>query len=106
VKGEETMPGPFNSGDEEDVTFDEVSGMADRLGLQGEARQNYIHDHMLQLGYDPVQSRESYVRRQEQEEQPQSTSRWGFGGGGGGRQQGRQNQSRGSGSRRDDGDTF
>jgi hypothetical protein len=77
--------------------------MADRLGLQGEARQNYIHDHMLQLGYDPVQSRESYVRRQEEAE-PESTSRWGFGGGGGTKP--KQNQPRGSGSRRDDGDTF
>jgi hypothetical protein len=97
------MPGPFSSGsDEEDVTFDEVSSMADRLGLKGEARQNYIHDHMLQLGYDPVQSRESYVRRQEEPE-AEPTSRWGFGGGGGNRQQNQGRQSRGS---RDNDDSF
>jgi hypothetical protein len=87
------MAGPFSSGaDEEDMTFDEVSGMADRLGLKGEARQAYVHDHMVQLGYDAVQSRESYVRKPEEpEEQQGSGSRWGFGGSGGSRQsQGRQ----------------
>lgn len=70
---------PFNR-DDEDLTFDEVSAMADRLGLKGKQRSNYIDDHMIQLGYEPVQSRESYVRRQ-QEEAEDAGNRWGFGGG-------------------------
>lgn len=93
------MNGPFNSGsDEEDVTFDEISSMADRLGLKGEARTNYIHDHMVQLGYDAVQSRDSYVRRQEEPDQG-STGRWGFGSGG-------RNQGRQGGRNRDNDDSF
>jgi hypothetical protein len=97
------MAGPFSSGDEEDVTFDEVSGMADRLGLKGEARTNYIHDHMVQLGYDAVQSRESYIRKPEEPEEQASTGRWGFGAGSGG---GRQNQGRQARGGRDNEDSF
>jgi hypothetical protein len=70
--------------EEEDPTFDEVSAMADRLGLKGKGRMTYIDDHMMQLGYEPIQSRESYVRRQEEAEADEggSAGRWGFGGGG------------------------
>lgn len=95
-----------NQSDEEDDTFDQVSSMADRLGLKGADRQSYIHDHMTQLGYDAMQTRESYLKRPEEPEDQQSGgSRW-FGGGGrqqGGRQQSGRQQ---SGRRGDDGDSF
>jgi hypothetical protein len=67
--------------EEEDPTFDEVSAMADRLGLKGRDRQSYIDDHMTGLGYDAVQSRSAYVKRQEQEEDQSRGGygqRWGF----------------------------
>jgi hypothetical protein len=92
----------FRDDEDEDSTFDEVVGMADRLGLKGKGRMTYIDDHMMQLGYTPVQSRESYVKAQqdEGEEEAGSAGRWGFGRGGG----------RSGGNRRgrndDDGDSF
>lgn len=91
--------------EDEDGTFDEVSAMADRLGLKGKGRMTYIDDHMMQLGYEPIQSRDSYVRRQEDAEAEEggSAGRWGFGGKGGGG--GRNGGSRG-GRNRDDGDSF
>jgi hypothetical protein len=66
----------FRSDDDEqeDATFDEVAGMADRLGLQGQKRAAYIDDHMQGLGYEAIQSRESYRK----------PSREGDGGGDGG----------------------
>lgn len=76
------MPFARNDDEEEDPTFDEVVGMADRLGLKGKGRATYIDDHMTQLGYEPIQSRESYRRKKrETEEDEQGTGRWGFGGG-------------------------
>lgn len=96
---------PFNRDDEdEDSTFDEVSAMADRLGLKGPKKQAYIDDHMQGLGYEPVQTRETYRRVQQAEEEEGGGSygrRWGFGGGG--RTDGGAGQSR---SRRDDDDRF
>lgn len=77
--------------EEDDLTFDEVSAMADRLQLQGDARVNYIDDHMRQLGYDAVQTKASYARRvdPQQQQQPETAaSRWGFGR----QQQGQQGQ--------------
>jgi hypothetical protein len=47
--------------DEEDDTFDRISEMADRLKLSGGKRDNYIHNHMSDLGYKRVTNRESYV---------------------------------------------
>lgn len=82
---------PFNNDDEEDDLFESVSAMADRMGLKGEKRATYIDDHMMQGGYDRVQSRESYarIRQNEDEEGGGDGNRWGFGGrnrgGGGGR---------------------
>ena len=38
--------------DKEDDFFDQVSAMAERLGLKGDKRKRYIHDHMTQAGYD------------------------------------------------------
>ena len=91
--------------DEEDNLYDSVVAMADRMGLQGEKRETYIDDHMLQGGYSRVQSRESYARVQAEEDDDQgSGNRWGFGGGrsrGGGRQQSNQ-----GGRNRDNGDSF
>jgi hypothetical protein len=76
---------PFNQ-EEEDDLFDSVSAMADRMGLKGEKRATYIDDHMMQGGYQRVQSRESYARvRQEEDDQGDGGNRWGFGGRGGSR---------------------
>jgi hypothetical protein len=87
---------PFNREEEEDSLFDDVSRMADRMGLKGDKRATYIDDHMLQGGYGRVQSRESYAKiRNEEEEGGGDGNRWGFGsrGNGGSRR-----------SSRDDGD--
>ena len=100
------MPGFRSDEEEEDPTFDEVSGMADRLGLQGKARAAYIDDHMTGLGYEAIQSRESYVRPKRNDGdggQGQGFGqRWGFNRGGG------QGQGGGGGKppRRQDDDTF
>lgn len=107
------MPfGRDNEEEEEDGLFDEVVRLADRLGLKGDKRSNYIDDHMTEAGYERVQTRDSYVRVREQDEDEDGTgrSRW-FGGSrgrdqgqGGGRDQGRAgNSSRNS---RDDSDRF
>lgn len=97
---------PFTRDEEEDATFDEVSSMAERLGLKGKDRARYIDDHMIGLGYEPIQSRESYVRRQQQDDEGGDGgygSRWGFGGrgGSGGGSSGRSGR-----SSRDEGDSF
>jgi|ERR1700729_725949 len=96
------MPGFNGPTEDEDDLYDAVAAMADRLKLEGESRQSYIHDHMVQGGYEPVQSRESYRRIQQDEEETSqgSGSRWGFGGNrpGGTRPPARGNQ--------DDGDRF
>lgn len=88
---------PFRDEEEEDTLYDDVVRMADRMQLKGEKRRTYIHDHMLQGGYEPVQTRESYQRKvREEEEGTQSdSSRW-FG-------RSREERTR---SRRDDDDTF
>lgn len=76
---------PFNNQndeEEEDPTFDQVAGMADRLGLKGTKRDGYIREHMEGLGYVSVQSRESFVRPS-REDDPDGGgslgSRYGFG---------------------------
>lgn len=38
--------------DKEDDFFEQVSAMAERLGLSGDKRKRYVHDHMTQAGYD------------------------------------------------------
>jgi hypothetical protein len=103
---------PFKSDDEEeDNLFDEVTRMADRMGLEGEKRYTYIDDHMMNGGYERVQSRDSYARsRQGDDEDESGGGRW-FGRtssrpgqqSGGRERGGRSNSGRGS---RDDGDTF
>jgi hypothetical protein len=76
-EGEETMG--FHD-DQEDDFFDRVVSMADRLGIKGQSRTNYIDDHMLQAGYERVQARESYAKvRQADEDDQSSGNRWGFG---------------------------
>jgi hypothetical protein len=92
---------PFNHDEEEDDLYESVSRMADRMGLKGEKRATYIDDHMLQGGYERVQSRESYAKVQQEEEGGGGDgNRWGFGrgrGGGGGNRRS---------SRGDDDDNF
>lgn len=88
--------------DDDDNLYDSVTAMADRMGLQGEKRETYIDDHMLQGGYTRVQSRESYAKAQQEDQDDQASgNRWGFGGGG--RSGGRRNS---GGRNRDDGDSF
>src|SRR5277367_4661019 len=77
----------FNRDDEdEDNLFDSVTAMADRMGLKGDKRTVYIHDHMTQGGYQQVQTRESYTRIKQEEDDDQGgdANKWGFGGGRGG----------------------
>jgi hypothetical protein len=86
----------FNQNDDEDDLFERVSAMADRMGIEGEKRATYIDDHMLQGGYERVQSRESYAKVRQSDDNGRSDgNRWGFGG--------RNNSGR---SRRDDDDSF
>jgi hypothetical protein len=88
----------FRADDEEDNLFDDVTRMADRMGLKGDKRATYIDDHMTQGGYGRVQTRESYqkIRNEEEDGGGSDGNRWGFGGRGG------NGGSRGRG--RDDGD--
>jgi hypothetical protein len=71
---------PFNRDDDDDKDdslFDDVAAMADRLGIQGEKRANYIDDHMTAAGYERIQSRESYARVRDQDEEDESGgNRW------------------------------
>jgi hypothetical protein len=71
----------FRSDEEEDDLFERVVDMADRMGLKGPKRQEYIHDHMTQGGYEMVQSRESYakIRRQEDNEDGRGGTKSWFG---------------------------
>jgi len=41
------------SDDDVNTDHETVAGMADRLGLKGKARTNYIHRHMTGLGHRP-----------------------------------------------------
>jgi hypothetical protein len=38
----------------DDDLYDVVSGMADRIGLEGKERSQYIHNHMTRGGYRAV----------------------------------------------------
>jgi hypothetical protein len=88
----------FREENDDDNLYDDVVRMADRMGLKGPKRQEYIHDHMLQGGYEPVQSREAYAKIQQEEADDGGGGGW-FGsrgqsggrgsGGGGGRNSGR-----------------
>ena len=40
--------------DKDDDLQDTVSAMADRLGLKGKERQQYVHEHMTRSGYRAV----------------------------------------------------
>jgi hypothetical protein len=104
------MPlGRDNDEDEDDGLFDQVVGLADRLGLSGDKRSNYIDDHMTEAGYTRVQTRDSYqrVKESDEDEDGGGRSRW-FGGGArqrdqgqqGGRDQGNRSRQRGEDSDR------
>lgn len=108
-KGVNDMPG-FRSNDEEEEEegslFDDVVRMADRLGIQGEKRSNYIDDHMTEAGYERIQSRESYAKvRQQDEEDESGGSRW-FSGGRGRESRNAAQGRKPPGQRRDDSDSF
>jgi hypothetical protein len=47
--------------DSDDEFFGAVNNMADRLGLEGEDRAKYVHEHMTRGGYDAVPQ---YVKRE------------------------------------------
>ena len=49
----------------ENDDYESVAAMADRLGLKGKERSQYLHDHMTGLGYRMVPS---YVREDEDED--------------------------------------
>ena len=75
------MPGFRSDEEDDDNLYDDVVRMADRMQLKGPKRQEYIHDHMLQGGYEPVQSREAYAKVQQEEPEGDGGGGW-FGGGG------------------------
>jgi hypothetical protein len=62
--------------DEEDDTFETVTMMADRLKLTGSKRENYIHNHMSDLGYKRVTTRESYVPAKDDDDDEESSDRY------------------------------
>jgi hypothetical protein len=108
MNGESDMPlGRDNDEDEDDGLFDQVVGLADRLGLSGDKRSNYIDDHMTEAGYERVQTRDSYqkAREADEDEDAGGRSRW-FGGGGKTRPQGGREQARNPRQRGDDPDRF
>lgn len=85
--------------DDDDDTFEAVSDMADRMGLKGEKRSRYIHDHMTNAGYRRVVSKDSYRKvsgNDDDDDDDGGSSRW-FGSGG--------SRRRGGGRQRDD-DSF
>jgi hypothetical protein len=93
MNGESEMPllrEPDPEQEDDATLFDDVVRMADRLGLQGDKRSNYIDDHMVEAGYERIQTRDSYVRIQQQDDPREDSgrSRW-FGGGRQQQQQGR-----------------
>lgn len=67
---------------EEDSLFDDVSNMADRIGLKGKDKERYIHEHMTRGGYDAVPS---YVRREDDDESEEDGGSGFFGSSGRGR---------------------
>jgi hypothetical protein len=95
----------FARDEEDDDLYDSVVAMADRMRLKGQKRTEYIHDHMIQGGYQPVQTRESYARIQQEGDEEggaQGGPRgWFSGGDRGGRSSGRPGRQRG-----DDDDDF
>ena len=58
--------------DNDDDFFDAVQSMADRLGLEGEDRAKYVHEHMTRGGYDAVPQ---YVKRQPDPEE-EGSGKW------------------------------
>lgn len=48
--------------DKEDDFFDQVSRMAETIGLSGKEAQRYVHEHMTRAGYDMVPS---YIRKEQ-----------------------------------------
>ena len=64
---------------EEDTLYDDVSAMADRIGLKGPDKQKYIHEHMTRSGYRAIPT---YVRADEDEEDEEDDSGSGFFGSG------------------------
>jgi hypothetical protein len=55
--------------DDDDDTFDRVSDLADRLGLKGKDRDRYIHNHMEDMGYGRVTTKESYQKKHDDDDE-------------------------------------
>jgi hypothetical protein len=51
--------------DKDDDLYDVVSGMADRLGLKGDERRRYVHEHMTRGGYTAIPN---YVKRDDDDD--------------------------------------
>lgn len=65
--------------EQKDDTYERVSGMAKAMGLKGQERADYIHEHMTRLGYS---AKPNYVKKDRKE-----TNRGGGGFFGGGSRQ-------------------
>jgi hypothetical protein len=78
---------------EEDSLFDDVSAMAERIGLKGRDKERYIHEHMTRGGYRAVPS---YVRDEEEEEEDEGHGSGFFGSGSQRRRQRPDDRDRGS----------
>jgi hypothetical protein len=61
--------------DKDDDLYDQVSAMADRLGLEGSERNRYVHEHMTRAGYDAVPQ---YVRREDDDDRDRDSDRGSF----------------------------
>lgn len=81
---------------QEDSLYDDVSAMADRIGLTGKDRTSYIHEHMTRGGYRAVPS---YVKDDSDDEDDEGSSGSGFFGSGRRRRPSRDQESGGHGSR-------
>lgn len=79
--------------DSDDDFHDQVLAMADRLGLKGDRRRKYVHEHMTSGGY---RMEPTYVPDDKDDDDDEETDS-GFG-------LGRSKRSRGRSSRRDDDD--
>lgn len=59
----------------DDTLLDDVTAMAERIGLTGQERTRYIHEHMTRSGYRAVPT---YVRGEDGEDETEDDSGGGF----------------------------
>lgn len=83
--------------DKDDTLYDDVSAMADRIGLEGSDRTKYIHQHMTRGGYKAVPN---YVPAEESDDDEEQDEFFGASGKRKRSDSGRSRRSSGSSGRR------